>query len=112
MSMGEIASIIALSVMVWLSRRAGRRFPADARIPMQWGLDGKPTWTAPRGIGLWFAPILAVIVLGFVAVVLRQAAPTTEATAAAGPVTVQIVVAASFVGAHFLHLRSVLRRGA
>jgi hypothetical protein len=23
------------------------------RIPMQWGLDGKPTWSAPKQIALW-----------------------------------------------------------
>jgi len=24
------------------------------RIAMQWGVDGKPTWTAPKQIGLWW----------------------------------------------------------
>jgi hypothetical protein len=27
----------------------------SARIPMQWGLSGEPTWLAPRLVGLWFA---------------------------------------------------------
>jgi len=36
------------------------------RIAMQWGVDGKPTWTAPKQIGLWWmvAFMLAAVYLG------------------------------------------------
>lgn len=36
-----------------------------ARIAMQWGTDGKPTWSAPKGLALWgmVAFMLAVRVL-------------------------------------------------
>jgi hypothetical protein len=30
------------------------------RMPMQWGLDGKPTWTAPKAIGLWLTVAIAL----------------------------------------------------
>lgn len=30
---------------------------------MQWTFRGRPTWTAPRAIGLAFTPVLAAIVL-------------------------------------------------
>ena len=40
-------------------------FPEGARVPMQWGLDGKPTWTAPKLIGVLFLPILSLLVLSF-----------------------------------------------
>jgi hypothetical protein len=33
-------------------------------IPMQWGTDGRPTWYAPRIIGLWWMLYLAVAVGG------------------------------------------------
>ena len=36
--------------------------PANARLPMQWGLNGKPTWYASKLVALSFTPILACIV--------------------------------------------------
>lgn len=32
-------------------------------IPMQWGLNGQPTWFAARGVALGFMPALAVCML-------------------------------------------------
>jgi hypothetical protein len=32
------------------------------RIAMQWGFDGKPTWYAPKFVGLWFTVALALAV--------------------------------------------------
>jgi hypothetical protein len=42
----------------------GPRIASD-RIAMQWGLDGKPTWFAPKGVALWgmVAFVLAVRLL-------------------------------------------------
>jgi hypothetical protein len=34
-----------------------------ASLPMQWGLNGRPTWYASRGIAVAFIPCLAIIVL-------------------------------------------------
>jgi hypothetical protein len=33
-------------------------------LPMQWGVDGKPTWFAARGPAVAFIPLLAVLVVG------------------------------------------------
>ena len=32
-------------------------------LPMQWGLNGQPTWYAPRAVALGFVPALAVFVM-------------------------------------------------
>ncbi len=32
-------------------------------LPMQWGLSGKPTWFATRGVALAFFPCLAIFLL-------------------------------------------------
>lgn len=112
MGLGDIVGVAALLVMIWLSRRAAHRLPPAARIPMQWGLDGKPTWTASRAVGLWFTPVLGGSMLGVIAALLRLDVPTTDATTPAIAVTVQVIVAASFVGAHFLHLRWALKQAA
>jgi hypothetical protein len=34
-------------------QRLFRTAHQDNRIAMQWGLDGKPTWYAPKGPALW-----------------------------------------------------------
>lgn len=33
---------------------------ATERVPMQWGLDGRVNWTAPKSWGLWSLPCVAV----------------------------------------------------
>jgi len=39
--------------------RAEHRLRHRARLPMQWGLNGRPTWTAPRRLALTLVPMLA-----------------------------------------------------
>jgi hypothetical protein len=51
----------ALTAMILLSVIAALRFPANARVPMQWGPGGKPTWTAPVWLAVSFTPVLAII---------------------------------------------------
>jgi hypothetical protein len=29
-------------------------------MAMQWGFDGKPTWSAPKAVGLWFTVVFAL----------------------------------------------------
>jgi hypothetical protein len=48
--------------MIVLSAIVAFRLPANARLPMQWGPAGKPTWTAPTWFAIAFTPILALIV--------------------------------------------------
>ena len=51
-----VAGIIASSI------HFGGRITTP-RIPMQWGLDGNPTWYATRTIGLWW-PLFFVLAMG------------------------------------------------
>lgn len=53
----------ALAVLGLMSIVAARSFPKGARVPMQWGLTGQPTWYAPVWGAVSFTPILATIVL-------------------------------------------------
>ncbi len=53
---------IALAVLALLSIIAARTFPKGARVPMQWGITGKPTWYAPIAFAVSATPVLAAIV--------------------------------------------------
>lgn len=46
------------AVVVVMSARANRRLSRRASLPMQWGLDGTPTWSLPRRAALIVMPIL------------------------------------------------------
>ncbi|MFM9864515.1 MAG: hypothetical protein ACKVRO_13000 [Micropepsaceae bacterium] len=52
----------ALAVLVLLSVVAARTFPKGAKVPMQWGITGKPTWYAPVPFAVSATPVLAAIV--------------------------------------------------
>ncbi|WP_415288852.1 hypothetical protein RSD66_02385 [Brevundimonas sp. S1H14] len=52
-----------VAVLAAMSRQAARGLPRSARLPMQWGFDGRPTWRAPRDLALAFTPTLAAITL-------------------------------------------------
>lgn len=53
----------SLIVIAAASIHFGQRIAAQD-IPMQWGTDGRPTWYAPRVIGLWWMLYLAIAVGG------------------------------------------------
>ena len=60
------AVILALgfvAVLAVMSAWAARTMSADLRLPMQWGLDRRPTWRAPRNLALSFTPVLAALTL-------------------------------------------------
>lgn len=48
-----IALAVGLAFIAGCAIRYGREITAP-RIPMQWGINGRPTWFAPRLVGLWF----------------------------------------------------------
>ena len=91
-----VVSIGAVAVLVMLSVVANRGLQTQPRLPMQWGLGGSPTWSAPRRISLAFMPGLGALVL------LAMACEGES-------VGLMLVVAAAFVLAHGLHLALVLR---
>jgi hypothetical protein len=57
----DAAFVIALFTMAGLSFYFARHI-RTARVPMQWGLDGQPTWFAPRTAGLWGPLVFALLV--------------------------------------------------
>lgn len=70
-----IVSMVFIVIICILAYRANARFRSAARLPMQWGLTGKVTWSAPRPIALAFMPVLAVALLGFVTVMAMTVPP-------------------------------------
>lgn len=51
----------AVVLMIAMSLYFSPRIAQD-RIAMQWGFDGKPTWFAPKWIGVWGLIIFALVV--------------------------------------------------
>jgi hypothetical protein len=67
-----LALYIALSA--WIAVRADRRFSRHATLPMQWGLDRRPTWSLPRRPALVVIAVLSGVPL--LASVLLSLAPS------------------------------------
>ena len=57
--------LAALAFVVACSLWFAPRIRSD-RIAMQWGFDGKPTWYAPKQIGIWAVPALMLVVRLFI----------------------------------------------
>ncbi|MDP3340170.1 hypothetical protein [Frigidibacter sp.] len=89
-------SLAALVLIATISLAANRRFQHLTRLPMQWGLTGQVTWTAPRRLALAFVPPIAVIVL---LAALRAGAPP--------PLTA--LMALALIASHLAHLWLVRR---
>jgi hypothetical protein len=49
-----------VALMIGCSLYCRGRITSD-RMAMQWGFDGKPTWSAPKAVGLWFTVVLALL---------------------------------------------------
>ncbi len=60
--MAALVAVATLALMTVLALRAERRFADHATLPMQYGLDLRPTWGAPRRLALAFMPGLALAV--------------------------------------------------
>jgi hypothetical protein len=58
-----IIATVSILAMICVSLWANSRFKAHDRLPMQWSLTGKVTWTAPRPFALAFYPSLTVIIV-------------------------------------------------
>jgi hypothetical protein len=59
--MGDVVLVCALVLMAGASAFFSSRITTP-RVPMQWGIDGKPTWYAPKAAGLWGLILLAIAV--------------------------------------------------
>lgn len=56
-------SSITVLVLAAMSLALARRAPAEMKLPMQWGLNGRLIWSAPRNIALSITPLLAAFTL-------------------------------------------------
>ncbi|GAN53865.1 hypothetical protein [Tanticharoenia sakaeratensis] len=61
-----LSLLIAVATMITLTTMSvvtGRKLIGARLVPMQWGLDGRPSWSAPRSVALAFTPALAATTL-------------------------------------------------
>ncbi len=66
-------SLAAAIVLVGLALLGWRSWPGDGALPMQWGLNGKPTWFAPRWLAFSLLPAIGLLVLAVTAYASHQA---------------------------------------
>ena len=58
-TMGDLALLLALVFVSGANLACASRITAE-RVPMRWGLDGRPTWYASKSVGLWLPVLFAV----------------------------------------------------
>ena len=83
-----------MAILLAMSAVAFIVFPQGARVPMQWGIAGKPTWFLPKWAAVLWSPVLACGVMLFACV----------ATGNKGADAMLTSIAAVIVFAHMLHL--------
>ena len=90
------ALLIALSIV------AARRLKGHAKLPMQWQLDGRVTWMAPKRFALAFTPVLTVFVLAAIVALSLIVKPRSGQEWMMIPVT--LFVGFTAVSVHAFHL--------
>ncbi|UAL10846.1 hypothetical protein [Caulobacter segnis] len=105
--LGDGLSIAALAIIATTAQGAWKRIPKGVAIPMQWGFDGRPTWRAPKALGLLTIPVLSIIVL--LSFTLTQATFTDDPMRATIIFLVRATIAASLALSQLFHLRFVIR---
>lgn len=106
---GDVCFVAGLVLMAIVSASAAQNIGRGVKVPMQFGFDGKPTWSAPRRLALLFAPALAAVFglfLTFMAHRVPNGALTQEAVSLG---VARVGMAFTFVVAHILHLAIALR---
>jgi uncharacterized membrane protein len=62
-SAAVLVAMLAASAWAWI------QLPADAEIPIHWGIDGQVDGYASKAVGLLVVPVVAVIVTAIFAVI-------------------------------------------
>ncbi len=57
----NIVALLAIVLIVATSCIGSQVIPRHARVPMQFGINGKPTWFAARWAALIYTPIGAIV---------------------------------------------------
>lgn len=57
-----LVTLVLIAAMLGVSLWAWTAIPADALLPIHWGIDGKPNGFAGKTFGLFFAPGLAALI--------------------------------------------------
>lgn len=96
-----LASIMMIASSLYSAPRIARD-----RIAMQWGFDGKPTWFAPKPIGLW---ALIALALGIRAII--WAATTWMPHRVHGADIGVAVVSVTLLVSHLFVLRRATKSG-
>ncbi|PZQ57917.1 MAG: hypothetical protein DI570_19035 [Phenylobacterium zucineum] len=105
--LGDAVWIVAMSMIASATRATWARLAADARLPMQWGLDRKPTWRAGK-------PLALAVTVGFPLVfglVLSALARTPGLAPDQLTILflVRVATAPLFILGHMLWMRAALR---
>ena len=83
------------------------RFRGLARLPMQWSVTGRVTWSAPRRWALASMPLLAAVLLGCVAILSLTVAPRPGQEGLVLPIA--LAMGATLVAEQHVHVRLIGR---
>jgi hypothetical protein len=103
MILADILSVTAWCAILALALRYRTLSGPEGQWPMQWGLDGKPTWRARRDVAVFFHPVFFGFMLAAFAV------RAGEGEAPADWIAIRIASAGLFVLTCRLHLRFASR---
>ncbi len=92
-------------VLAAMSLAFARRVPAGMKLPMQWGLDRRPTWAASPAFAMSFTPLLAAFTLTPFTLASLWVEPDARLTFR----LVTALVCLGFIAGHTLHLYLLAR---
>lgn len=61
MSVADVVFCAALAAVIGINLVCSPGIKGD-RVAMQWGADGKPTWSAPKAMALWWMVVFMLAV--------------------------------------------------
>jgi hypothetical protein len=98
-----VALAVGLAFIAGCAIYYGREITAP-RIPMQWGTNGRPTWFAPRIVGLWFSFAFTAIVSAVLLVLAYY-----EPQQLTGLIVAMAIVIGTNMWVQVYHLKRVIR---
>jgi hypothetical protein len=105
---GDLCFIAGLILMAILSGAAALRIEPHVKVPLSFGLDGKPIWSASRRFALLFAPSIAAG-CGLFLTYMAHSTHTGQLTPQALSLGISRTgMALAFVVAHIAHLMIAL----